>query len=839
MSSRLNPVIQTLQRLVKSAGNWRLLRRQRQEQRSARTRPSRWRALGRWTLLCVAVTLLLSALFIVPWLQQLDAQIQQRMTASFSGAEQESPDTATQQPSHTERPQWKLPARVYARPLELYAGLNISPEQVIDELELAGFTASPARTPGHYALTDNSLSIVSRGFAFGDFQEPAAVINASWNEENDLIVSLDTQPLSDPGSDTRADESTATGIARLEPIIIGQIHPEQHEDRLLLTMADTPPEFAPMLVAVEDKRFFSHHGVSITGIVRAALVNITSGSRRQGASTLTQQLVKNLFLTREKTYRRKINEAAMAILMDWRYDKNTILETFMNEVFIAQDGDRAIHGFGLASQYFFGKPMRELDIASQALLIGMLKAPSSYHPIRHPERATTRRNLVLQLAHNANVISDDVFTDATSTPLNVEVSQQSHGIGPAFLDSVKRQLLEQYPLDQLQTGGLNIFTSLDPSIQLATEQSVTDTIKDLTERFGDTALPEGFLEAAAVVTHPTTGDILAMVGGASSRVGGFNRALDAKRPVGSLLKPAVYLAGLQFPERYTLSSWLDDSPLTVDLPDYGQEETQWTPLNYNREFAGPVLTVEALARSLNVASVRLGLDVGIPAIVDMLERLGINDNIQQNPSLILGASAFSVMDMATLYQTIASDGFQTPLRAIREVITQDGRTLNQFPLNLTQSVSPDTVYLMKHALTEAMLTGTGRGAYRTLDKGFFAAGKTGTSDDQRDSWFAGFTGDTLAVVWLGNDQNQSTPLTGSSVALALWTRLIDRVSNTPLAYDIPQNIEYHPIDIKTGKRIRGECESAMRLPYIAGSAPQATTRCPGTGVTHWFRSLFR
>ncbi|MBX2885609.1 MAG: penicillin-binding protein 1B [Granulosicoccus sp.] len=772
------------------------------------------------------------------WLYQLDQQIVARMSSR----------------------QWALPARVYARPLELYAGKQLSKSDLITELEWLGYQAADSDLPGHFWVDNETLRVSTRGFDFADSTEPPLYLQVTLQDnslgalqllqrpeldidttatdaEQELYAESLKEPLPERETEslpiTNTDGVETLSQVRLEPLEIGAIHADRHEDRTLVSVDGMPKGFVETLAAVEDRQFFDHHGVSLRGILRAAWVNFRAGSKRQGASTLTQQLVKNLFLTNEKSWSRKFTEAWMAIVMEFRYDKETIIETFANEVFISQDGDRAIHGFGLASQYFFGRPLRELKPHQYALLVGMLKAPTSYNPVRHPDRARTRRNLVLSLMHDAQVLDDSDYTTAIALDLGVDAKFRGGG-NPAYLDTVKRQLLEDYAAEDLQNEGLRIFTNYDPLVQQALENSVNSSLNQLSNRFGETALPEDFLEAAAVVTDPNTGEVRAMMGGRQSRYAGFNRAVDARRPVGSLLKPAIFLTALQQPERFTLATLIRDETIEIEQ----QDGSLWTPENYDGKVNGDVTLLEALTRSLNLASINLGLELGLPAIIDSLHELGIEQVLPENPSLLLGAKGFSVLEMTQFYQTLAADGFSVPPRTIRDVLDADNNSLSHFPLNISRKIDNNTMHLMKFAMTETMRIGTGRSTYATLDPTLTVAGKTGTSDGQRDSWFAGFSGDQLAVIWLGNDLNAETPLTGSSGALQVWTKLMDQISHEAINYPRPEAIFYQATDLKTGRRVRGRCESALQIPFVSGSEPRNRTRCARPSNKSWIKSLF-
>jgi len=706
---------------------------------------------------------------------------------------------------------WTIPAKVYARPLELYAGQKLSRDDFLTELTALGYrSATEASTPGTlHAVGKETLELYSRGFQFYEGTEPAQWMRAQFS--GNALVALNRQ------------DGSALPVARLEPLLIGGIYPAHHEDRILIRLQDAPPYLVEALVAVEDRNFYSHWGVSLRGFARAMWTNLKSGRMRQGGSTLTQQLVKNFYLTNERSVRRKVTEMLMAFLLEYHYSKDDILEAYLNEVFLAQDGRRAIHGFGLASQHFFAQPLAELQLHQVALLVGMVKGPGDYNPRRKPENALARRNLVLDLMAEQGVISAQQATASKQQPLGL--SEQHGGTlqsnWPAFLDLVKRQLRQDYREEDLTGEGLRIFTSLDPILQNKAEAALTQRLKSLEGRRGMDAV-----EAAMLVVGPETGEIAAMLGGRKPRFAGFNRALDAKRPVGSLIKPAVYLAALERPRQYSLTSWLEDEPISIRTRD-GQV---WEPRNFDRIAHGSVLLYRALSQSYNLSTARLGLEIGVPSVLGTVERLGVKTDWPAYPSMLLGAGSLSPMQVATLYQTIANGGFNTPLRSIRSVLTADGRPLKGYPFQVRQSIDAGAIYLLQNALQQVMKSGTGRSAYNRLPKDWVLAGKTGTSNDSRDSWFAGFGRDLLAVVWLGRDDNGTTPLTGATGALQVWTDFMYRARPLPLDTPQPGNVVTAWVDVESGQGSAEGCPNAAPIPYIRGSEPTPGRSCNENGV---------
>ena len=710
--------------------------------------------------------------------------------------------------SQFEGKRWSLPARVYARPLELYAGLRISPNDLIREIKKIGFQKnSRLNSPASFWRTGNDIHLVTREFEFWDGVEPAKKISIRFN--GDEVVSLRQR-----GSGADID------LVRVEPLLIGGIYPAHKEDRLLIQLKNTPELLVNTLFAVEDRDFYAHHGIVPRAILRAMWVNLRAGRTVQGGSTITQQLVKNFFLSKQRSLIRKANEAIMALLLEWHYDKDEILEAYLNEVYLGQSGQRAIHGFGLASHFYFGRRLNELNLAQMALLAGTIKGPSYYDPRRHPQRAIKRRNLVLKLMFEQGLINKRRYQRATQRALQLVPKPRASATQyPAYLDLVRRQLIRDYRDEDLRSEGLQIFTSFDPHVQWQAESSLTKTVTSLEKQ---RKLPAKKLQGAVVVTSSDQGEVLALVGGRDVRLGGFNRALDAVRPIGSLIKPAVYLTALDS-EQYSLASKLDDTALTIDL---GNNEI-WRPANYDRKYHGQVLLRDALIHSYNVSTVRLGQQLGMDSIARTLTQLGVRRSVHRFPSLPLGTAAFSPIEVTQMYQTLSASGFRSPLRAIREVLDVKGKALQRYPLTVEQVFSPESMYLINTTLQSVVEEGTARGLKNSLPEAMAVAGKTGTTDDLRDSWFAGFTGSHVAVVWLGMDDNRAARLTGASGAMRVWGSMMRGIQTQPLSLTPPADIEEQWIERKSGLRGSDDCEDTLVLPFIKGSAPQQYAECAG------------
>ncbi len=713
---------------------------------------------------------------------------------------------------------WAVPARVYARPLELYAGAKIEPRQLMAEFQRLGYRrVKQADMTATWSGSADRFTVRTRGFRFWDGEQPGRELHLQFQGKRlQSVTDQSGKPLA---------------LVRLEAPEIGSIYPSHNEDRVLVQRNELPEILVQALIEVEDRSFYSHHGVDPKGIARAMWENIKAGSVVQGGSTLTQQLVKNFYLTPDRSLWRKANEALMAILVDAHYEKGEIMEAYGNEIFLGQDGNRAIHGFGLASYFYFNRPLRELDLPKLALLAGLVKGPSYYSPRRHPERALQRRNLVLQILREQGHITEQQEKLAAAAPLGIASRTNLGGNRyPAFLDLVRRQLHRDYRKEDLTSEGLRIFTTLDPWVQQQAEEAMAGRLKKLESAHGLTA---GGLQGAAVIAGVGNGEVQAVVGDRDSRFAGFNRALDAVRPIGSLVKPAVYLTALRQPQSYSLVSPLQDEPISIE----GRNGDVWSPQNYDQESHGRVLLHQALTSSYNLSTVRLGMDLGLGKVASTLRDLGVKRRIRLYPSLLLGTLSLSPLEVTQMYQTLAAGGFRSPLRAIRTVQAANGEALQRYPLTVKQVIPSAPVYLLNSNLQEVVQKGTGRGLRHFLSPEFNIAGKTGTTDDLRDSWFAGFSGDRVAVVWVGRDDNKPAKLTGASGALQIWGETLRRVQPEPLSLTPPESVEMISIDTQSGLRAGGWCAAVRQYPFIIGSAPAKHADCAGGAVRDLFQGL--
>ena len=726
--------------------------------------------------------------------------------------------------SQFEGKRWAIPAKVFARPLELYPQVRLNADQFENELNVLAYhrAMNPTR-PGSYFRNGNSFRVVSRPFTFWDGSEPSIAMQMRFigNTLEDLYDANTHSPLP---------------IVRFDPAIIGRIYPSHTEDRVLVKLEEVPPLLVKALIAVEDRDFYSHNGVSLRGIARAFLANIRAGATVQGGSTLTQQLVKNFFLSNERSIWRKANEAIMALLLEWHYTKSEIIEAYINEIFLGQDGQRSIHGFGLASHFYFEKSLDKLRPDEIALLVGIVKGPSYYSPRRYPDRVLERRNLVLDLLVSQGDISQAEGETAKATELSVVPIEKSNITSyPAFMDLVRRQLRRDYKEEDLNSEGLQIFTTLDPSVQYESEKALSQWLA----RLGKSKdLPDSELQGASVVVSVDNGEVLSVVGGRNPQFAGFNRALDAVRPIGSLIKPAIYLTALEQPDKYTLVSLLDDGPITLEL----ENGDQWQPQNFDKQTHGMVPVYKALSHSYNLSTTRLGLELGVPSIVNTLHLLGVERDIKPYPSILLGSLALSPVEVAQMYHTLAAGGFRTPLRAIRDALTAEGQPLQRYPLSVKKVVDAEPVYLLNAALKETARRGTGQGVYRFVPPDLTVSGKTGTSNDLRDSWFAGYTGDKLGVVWVGMDDNRPAQLTGSQGALKVWGEIFKSINTGSAVDTIPSDVEMVTIDTETQLLAGSSCDTGLQLPFIKGTAPVEQSGCGGIVTeqgSSWLERLFK
>ncbi|EGQ9111860.1 TPA: penicillin-binding protein 1B [Vibrio alginolyticus] len=708
---------------------------------------------------------------------------------------------------------FELPTVVYARILNLSPGDNITIQELRNELDVLNYRkVSQPRYPGEYSSSSTRIELIRRPFEFADGPEPDRHIMLHFSDSGlQRIQSLES----------RGD----LGYLRLEPKMLGMLEKDRDEQRLFLRRDQFPEILVDALLATEDRDFYQHDGVSPLAIARALVANIKAGRTVQGGSTLTQQLAKNLFLTRDKTLWRKVREAYIALILDYRYSKDRILEAYLNEVYLGQSGGEAIHGFGLASRYYFGQPIQELRIDQLAMLVGMVKGPSYYNPIRYPERTKERRDLVLRLLMQQNMLTSEQYEQAVSRPLDTQSKPRIASRQPAYFQQLSIELKEKVGERFKAETGLRVFTSLDPVSQSKMEQAIAKKIPELAKRGGKE------LEAAAVAVDRHSGEIRAMVGGKRVGYEGFNRALNASRPIGSLVKPAIYLTALEQPDKYNLGTTLHDTPLSLK----SSKGNVWTPRNYDRKYRGDVPLYIALAKSLNVPTVRLGMALGIPEVSNTLERLGVNkDEIRPVPSMFLGSFSLTPFEVAQMYQTLTNSGKRAKLTALRSVMDMEGNVLYQSLPRSSRAVDEQAAWLTTYAMKQGVAQGTGR--FLQSQFGWAAlAGKTGTSNDNRDSWFVGVDGREVTTIWLGRDDNKPVNLTGSSGALRVYAEYLKQRIPERLELPWPREITTLGFKPTSDGGLEMNCRSDYKLP-VWDKTGQIKQQCEKK--SNWLNSIF-
>ena len=662
---------------------------------------------------------------------------------------------------------WQLPAAVYGRMVNLEPDMSITKNEMVKLLEATQYRqVSKMTRPGEFTVQANSIEMIRRPFDFPDSKE--GQVRARLTFDGDRLDTIENM-----------DNNRQFGFFRLDPRLITMLSSANGEQRLFVARNGFPDLLVDTLLATEDRHFYEHDGISLYSIGRAVLANLTAGRTVQGASTLTQQLVKNLFLSSERSYWRKANEAYMAVLMDARYSKDRILELYMNEVYLGQSGDNEIRGFPLASLYYFGRPVEELSLDQQALLVGMVKGASIYNPWRNPKLALERRNLVLRLLQQQKVIDQELYDMLSARPLGVQPRGGVISPQPAFMQLVRQELQSKLGDKVKDLSGVKIFTTFDSVAQDAAEKAAVEGIPALKKqrKLSD-------LETAMVVVDRNSGEVRAMVGGAEPQFAGYNRAMQARRSIGSLAKPATYLTALSQPNQYRLNTWIADAPISLRQPN-GQV---WSPQNDDKQFSGQVMLVDALTRSMNVPTVNLGMSLGLPAIVDTWQKLGVaKDQLHPVPAMILGALNLTPIEVAQAFQTIASGGNRAPLSALRSVIAEDGSVLYQSFPQAERAVPAQAAYMTLWTMQQVVQRGTGR-QLGAKYPGLHLAGKTGTTNNNVDTWFAGIDGREVVITWVGRDNNQPTKLYGASGAMSIYQRYLANQSPVPLNLVAPEDI---------------------------------------------------
>lgn len=718
---------------------------------------------------------------------------------------------------------FRVPARVLSAPTLLYPGLDWAQSDLRNTLLRLGYreTSDPAAlAPGQVAWGSEHAIVFLRGFDHPSRREPPRRIELELSGHE--ISAVRESP-----------SGRELAAALLEPETVGAYYGPDREQRELVRLGEVPRHLVDAIVAVEDQRFDSHLGIDPVRIVGAFWANLRSGSITQGGSTLTQQLVKNFFLTPERTLSRKLQEAALSVIVELRYAKNEILECYLNEIYMGQRGATEVHGVGEASRLYFGKPVRELSLAESATLAAVIPGPNRLSPFDRTEKVRARRDLVLGLMLEQGRIDTAAHDAAVREPLDPVALVVEPAEARFFLDALRRQLPEVYDQGALSSEGLRIYSTLDPRLQRLAARAVREGLAQLEKRHPKLATsdPERQLQACLVAVQPHTGHILALVGSRDYGSSQFDRCTQARRQAGSTFKPFVYVAALEprgGDPTITLASSLDDEPLSIAQAG----APVWRPANYDREFHGTVGVREALERSLNVATARLAQQVGIDSVIDVARRLGIESPLPTVPSLALGVADVTPLELARAYATLASGGVRPELRTYEDIVDQRGETLSGRAARAEQAIDPGTARLATSLLEGVVNEGT---AASVRNAGLLGpiAGKTGTTDDEKDAWFAGFTPELAVVVWVGFDAPRKTGLTGASGALPIWIRFLREATGGEVPGNFPTPPDVVPMDVEpgTGALALDGCPSRRSELFIVGTEPARV--CPeGVAVEH-------
>ncbi|MCZ6856592.1 MAG: PBP1A family penicillin-binding protein [Gemmatimonadetes bacterium] len=695
------------------------------------------------------------------------------------------------------------PSQIYARPVVFYPGMGLDTDRVESHLERLGYRRVRRRTVdiGEYYRSSSKWIIGRRAFRRHHKLDPGGVVNIFVGGRGQIRLVEDAAGRRLP-------------YIGLEPELIRSVYGSSGDERIPIPLTDIPKHVVDAVLSIEDQRFFDHGGLDLKRIVGATVANVRARRFAQGGSTLTQQLAKNLFLSPKRSPIRKLRDMAMATTLEQRHSKEEILETYLNMVYFGHDNGLAIYGVGRAAQHYFGKDASQLDVGEGALLAGIIKGPNLYHPVRRPETARERRNLVLNVMHDRGIISDRVHRESRRAPLGVRRRTRATRVGRYFTDFVTEQLIAAHGRKALETG-LSVFTTMDMELQRAAEQAVRSGLERLESDHPNLKSGDAPLQAALVALDPRTGEVLAMVGGRDYGLSQFNRAAHAKRQPGSSFKPIVARSALVQRNGATLATVLQDEPLALETP-----AGLWEPANYDGQFRGEVTLREALERSLNVPFARLGIDVGPDRIVETARRLGLESKLNPVPSLALGSSEVTPLEMTRAFGVFAANGFLSQTQATLGVIDAQGEVLSRYQLKGKQAFSPAEAYLVTSALRGAVERGTGRSLRSRGYRGPVAA-KSGTTNNFRDAWFIGYTPSLAVGVWVGFDDGRSIDLPGSRAALPIFASFL-KSAHGPYGdgdFSMHSGVEIVEVNRETGLRAGYGCRGEREV-FLRGTAPR-------------------
>lgn len=716
------------------------------------------------------------------------------------------------------------PLRLYSGPFLLKPDLSLLHSHLLERLQRLGYrrVTVPVQSPGDYQLTEEALTVHLHPQPEGHVGATMVTMPLDQGRVTDVLSPLD---------------GTALFPIFLEPELLSGVRGESRQVREWIPLAQIPPQIIETVLTIEDRRFYSHFGIDPVAVGRAVWTNFTKGGVVQGGSTITQQLAKNLFYSPQRTMGRKFKEALAALVLEVKYTKQNILESYLNEIYLGQAGFVSIYGVSEAAHRYVGKTLQELTIEEVAMIAGLIKGPNSYAPTKHPELAKQRRDVVLRRLRETGLLTEEAWKRAVNEPVRVTPSEDVLTDAPYFVDAVLREVEEAgvVPLPE----GLRIDSTLDPMIQQAATESLEKGLAKLeaTHPYLNSSL--GSMQGAVVVLDPKTGSVLALVGGRDYRRSQFNRAVQARRQPGSLFKPFVYLAALEAARegqagQLTAASLLADEPVTFE-----SGAGPWSPQNYDKQFHGPITLRSALEQSLNVPAVRAAMAVGTKPIVQLLHRLGVTSAIGNDlSSVALGSSSVSLMEITAAYGAVANGGIAVKPTAVRSTRDQQGDIVWNGVPDRQQATSPQGAYVLTSLLEGVIQRGTASKA-KVLGLKGMVAGKTGTTDGYRDAWFVGYTSDVVIGVWVGFDDERPLRLTGSQAALPIWMELARRVipPNVP-AFEMPPGVITRDIDPKTGQLATFQCPEQVSEVFIEGTEPSVYCEVHGGGIWERFRHTF-
>lgn len=700
---------------------------------------------------------------------------------------------------------WQIPSRVYSDVTLLYPGQRINKALVFSKLKDLGYkkVSQPPKIKGEMLFFDSVLLLFLKDVQRPGMRREGYLVRIDLNADRIKAI-------------RREDTREPLDILEIEPEALMLFFGDEREQRRLVSIDQVPEHLIHAVLAIEDNRFFQHPGIDPVGMVRALLTNLRSGSIRQGGSTLTQQLAKNYFLTPERTFSRKIREVLIALTMEALYDKKTILEIYLNEIYFGQKGAVSVNGIGEAADFYFAKSVEALSLDECALLAGLIKAPNRYTPHSHPDAAKSRRNRVLRAMFQEGYIDQKQLKAAISIPIMTAGLERYGKRAPYFMDYLSEQLALLYPKEVLSGSGFSIYTTLDTQVQRAAENALTEGLKRLENHHPELkrSKREKRLQGGVIVMHPKTGAVLAMAGGRDYSISQFNRITQAKRQPGSTIKPFVYLSAL---DRLNPASMLSNAPITIMV-----DGRPWQPKNYKPIHESKIRLKDALAQSVNLATVDLAMAVGLEKVAKTIEAFGFSTPVEPYPALSLGAFEVIPLELARAYCGFAGDGVIPFPLSLKDVYDEKGATLQRKYMTLNPVTSPSKAFLMTSMLEYTVTRGTGRALSR-LGIHFPAAGKTGTTNAYRDAWFVGYTPEVLALVWVGFDDNTSMELTGAEASLPIWAELMSsilhRISGNE--FHVPEGIVMEVICVESGQlALRDFCPVVEEEFFLKENTPE-------------------